>query len=76
MVLDMIVLNTDDGYSAEIPSMKGCESWAHTEEEAIEKTLELLRFYLHVNPDFKFKIDRARKEGNQIVYKVIFNKNL
>ncbi|AFN75143.1 hypothetical protein MROS_1911 [Melioribacter roseus P3M-2] len=76
MVLDLIVLKTDDGYTAEIPSMKGCESWAHSEDEAIDKTLELLRFYLHVKSDFKFKIDRARKEGNQIVYKVIFNKDL
>ncbi|MGK9476645.1 type II toxin-antitoxin system HicB family antitoxin [Melioribacter sp. OK-6-Me] len=74
MVLDLLILKTDDGYTAEIPSMKGCESWAHNEDDAIEKTLELLRFYLQLKPDFKFKIDRARKEGNKVVYKVIFDK--
>ena len=44
MVLDLIVTLTDDGVTAEIPSIKGCECWAHEEEEAIEKCVELLRY--------------------------------
>ncbi len=74
MVLDLIVTKTDDGFSAEIPSLKGCESWAHNEDEVISKTIELFSFYIQASPDFKFKIDRARKEGNTITYKIIFNK--
>lgn len=74
MVLDLIVTKTDDGCSAEIPSIKGCESWAHNEDDSIEKTLELFRFYIKVNKDFKIKVDRARREGNKIVYKIIFDK--
>lgn len=74
MVLDLVITKTDDGFIAEIPSIKGCESWAHTEEDAIEKTLELFKFYIQVEQNFKIKIDRARKEGNKIVYKLIFDK--
>lgn len=74
MVLDLIVVNTDDGFTAEVPTIKGCESWAHTEDDAIEKTLELFRFYIQVEKDFKIKIDLARKEGKRIVYKLIFDK--
>ncbi|MEW6193745.1 MAG: hypothetical protein AB1521_01140 [Bacteroidota bacterium] len=74
MVLDLIVTKTDDGYSAEIPSLKGCESWAHNEDDVINKTLDLFRFYIQANPDFKYKLDRARKEGNVITYKIIFDK--
>lgn len=75
MVLDLIVTKTDDGFTAEIPSLKGCESWAHIEEEAINKTLELFKFYIQADSNLKLKIDKARKEGNKIVYKIIFDKN-
>lgn len=75
MVLDLIVIKTDDGYTAEIPSIKGCESWAHIEDDAINKTIELFKYYIQAKPDFKLKIDKARKEGNKTVYKIIFDKN-
>jgi predicted RNase H-like HicB family nuclease len=32
MILDIIVKKTDDGYIAEIPSLKGCESWDQFKE--------------------------------------------
>lgn len=75
MVLDLIVTKTDDGFTAEIPSIKGCESWAHIEEDAINKTLELFKFYIQAEQNFKIKVDKARKEGNKIVYKIIFDKH-
>lgn len=74
MVLDLIVTKTDDGFTAEIPSIKGCESWAHVEDEAIDKAIELFKFYIQAKPELKLKIDRARKEENRIVYKIIFDK--
>lgn len=74
MVLDLIVTKTDDGFIAEIPSIKGCESWAHIEDDAINKTIELFKFYIRAKPELKLKIDRARKEGNKIIYKIIFDK--
>lgn len=74
MVLDLIVYKSDDGFSTEIPSIKGCESWAHNEDDAISKTLEILRFYIQVDSNFKIKVDLARKEGITKVYKIIFDK--
>jgi predicted RNase H-like HicB family nuclease len=64
---------TDDGYTAEIPSLKGCESWAHDEDTAMDKVLELASFYLKTDIK-KFKVDRARKINNKIIYKLVFNK--
>ena len=74
MVLDLIVTKTNDGFIAEVPTIKGCESWAHQEEEVINKTLELFRFYMQRGNDLKIKLDLARKEGNVFVYKMIFDK--
>lgn len=74
MVLDLHVVHTDDGYSTEVPSIKGCESWAHKEDEAIDKTIELLKYYLHFPDDKKISIDRARREKSLTVYKLIFDK--
>jgi hypothetical protein len=74
VVLDLIVLQTDDGFTTDIPSIKGCESWAHNEDDAISKTLELFRFYIHLEANIKIKIDLARREGFKKVYKIIFDK--
>ncbi len=73
MVIDLIVTKTNDGFTAEVPSLKGCESWAHEEDQVIDKILELSSFYLKL-PVKDLKIDRARKEKNKIIYKLIFDK--
>ena len=75
MVLDLIVSKTNDGYTGEIPSISGCESWAHTEDEVIEKTIELLYFYVSLDPDTELIVDKARRMGNKTVYKLVFDKN-
>ncbi len=74
MVLDLVVIDTGDGFSAEAPSVNGCECWAHEEEEAINKTVELLRFYLNLSSDTEIKIDKARKSKNKSTYKLVFEK--
>jgi predicted RNase H-like HicB family nuclease len=68
------VIRTDDGYTAEVPSLKGCESWAHTEVEVIDKTVDLLKFYMRMDAGRKIKIDKARREGDFTVYKLVFDK--
>jgi len=73
MVIDLVVTKTNDGYTAEVPSIKGCESWAHDEDTVIEKITELSSFYLKISAK-QIKIDRARKEENTIIYKLIFDK--
>ncbi len=74
MVIDLITYSTDDGYNCDVPSIKGCESWAHTEDEVIEKTLEIVKFYLKLTDSDKIRIDKARKEENKTIYKIIFDK--
>lgn len=76
MVLDLIIIKTDDGVTAEIPSLKGCESWAHEEDEVIEKSIELLKFYLNLSDETEIKIDKARGNKFKTIYKLVFNKDL
>jgi hypothetical protein len=76
MVLDLVVTKTDDGVTAEIPSIKGCECWAHKEDEAIDKSVELLRFYNNLDSDVEIKIDKARGTKTKIIYKLVFKKDL
>lgn len=74
MVIDLVITKTDDGYDAEIPSLAGCESWAHKEEDVIEKSLELVRFYLNISDDEEIKVDKAYKREGSEIYKLVFEK--
>jgi hypothetical protein len=73
LILDLLVIKSDDGYTTDVPSIKGCDSWAHEEEEAISKTIELVKYYLQ-SPDLKIRIDLARREKPITIYKLIFDK--
>lgn len=73
MILDIIVNKSNDGYTAEIPSIKGCESWAHDEETVLQKIVELASFYLDTKKE-RFKLDKSSVRFNTSVYKLIFNK--
>jgi len=75
MTLDVIVTKTNDGFTAEIPSLNGCESWAHDEDTVLSKILELASFYLKTDIK-KFKLDKARRVKNHSVYKLVFNKSV
>ena len=74
MILDRVLNKTDDGCTAEIPSLKGCECWAHDEDTAMNKILELAAYYLKTDVK-KFKLDKARGTRNKIVYKLVFHKS-
>ncbi len=74
MVIDLVVTIEEDGFSAEVPSLKGCESWAHSEDEAITNAIELTRFYANIDVDIEIKVDLARRSKKKIVYKLIFDK--
>jgi len=75
VVLDILVKKTNDGFTAEIPSLSGCESWAHDEDTVLSKILELAAFYLKTDIK-KFKVDKARKVKDHSVYKLVFNKSV
>lgn len=75
MVIDLVVTIEEDGFSAEVPSLKGCESWAHSEDEAITNVVELTRFYINLHDEIEIKVDLARKSKMKKVYKLIFDKD-
>ena len=74
MILDIVIEKTDDGCTAEIPSLKGCEVWAPDEDTVIDKVIDLASYYLKTEKK-KFKIDKARGTRNKIIYKLVFDKN-
>ncbi|MGE5432565.1 MAG: type II toxin-antitoxin system HicB family antitoxin [Syntrophomonadaceae bacterium] len=73
MTLTLVVTKTDDGFTGEVPTIKGCESWAHDLDTAIDKTLDMVAFYLKLEQAY-FAMDMIRKSGNKTFYKIIFNK--
>jgi len=75
LILDVIVHKTDDGVTAEIPSLKGCESWAHDEDTVLDKILELAAYYLKMDSKEKLKLDKARGSRNKTVYKLVINRS-
>jgi predicted RNase H-like HicB family nuclease len=75
MIVDVVVTKTNDGFTAEIPSLSGCESWAHDEDTVLSKILELAAFYLKTDIK-KFKLDKARRLKNRSIYKLVFNKSV
>lgn len=74
MLLDIIVRRSDDGFTAEAPSLKGCETWAANEEEVLEKILALAKYYLKLDDSAPMRIDKARGTFNKKIYKLVFNK--
>lgn len=74
MVLDIVLNKSDDGCTAEIPSLKGCECWAHDEDTVMNKILDLAAYYLKTDVK-KFKVDKARGTRTKIIYKLVFDKN-
>jgi predicted RNase H-like HicB family nuclease len=74
MVLDIVVNKTNDGYTAEIPSLKGCESWAADEDTVLKNILDLAAYYLKSDNKKQFKLDRARSFNNRTIYKLVFFK--
>jgi len=74
LVIDMIVTNEADGFNAEVPSLKGCESWAHSEDDAIKNVIELTRYYISLNEKTEIKVDLARRSGRKKIYKLVFDK--
>jgi len=76
MVIDLVVNKGLDGYSADVPSLSGCEAWAHTEDEVLEKIIDMVIFFLGLQNKKQIKLDLARREEDNKIYKIIIpNKN-
>lgn len=74
MILNIHINKTDDGFDALVPSIKGCESWGASEEEALEKILENVRYYLKLPKTAMVKVDKAKDNFHEKIYKLVFDK--
>lgn len=74
MILDIHVYRSDDGFTAEIPSLKGCEKWNHSEDELLVEIVDLAKYYLKLTDETKVKIDKSSVRNNLSIYKMIFDK--
>lgn len=74
MILDVVVSRELDGYNALVKSVKGCENWAPTEEEALDGLIPVIRFYLNLTDSDLLKYDRARGDATKRIYKLVIEK--
>ncbi|MCE1190322.1 MAG: hypothetical protein LWX56_14430 [Ignavibacteria bacterium] len=74
MILDVQVIHTSDGFTAEVTSLRGCESWAASEDEAVEKVVDLARYYLNLPSHRTIRLDKVRDNFKTKQYKMIFDK--
>jgi predicted RNase H-like HicB family nuclease len=72
MILDLIVRKEIDGFSAKVPSLQGVETWAHTEDDALDKILDMLVFYFNLSDKKEISVDRTAKKKDTLHYKLIF----
>lgn len=67
----VVTRKTWEGVDAEIPSIRECETWAKTEEEALEKLMERIKYFLSLPEKTKCILDRSRKEDGETYYTLI-----
>ena len=71
MQLQIVTRRTLDGIEASVPSIRECETWGSTEEEALAKLLDLLRYFLQLKEGFSHRPDRSRREGDETYYTLV-----
>jgi predicted RNase H-like HicB family nuclease len=74
LILNIHITKTDDGFDAHVPCIKGCESWAASEDEALERILENVRYYLKLPKTTIVKVDKTKDNFRDKVYKLVFDK--
>ena len=60
-----------DGVDASLPSIRECEAWGSTEEEALERLLERVAYFLRLPVRFRHTLDRARVEEGVTYYSLV-----
>ena len=73
MILDIVIEKTNDGFNADAPSLRECDTWAHDEETVINNILERVSYFLRIDQKL-FKLDKARRENNFTIYKLVIDK--
>ncbi len=73
MILDIVIEKTNDGFNADVPSLRECDTWAHDEETVINNILGRVSYFLRIDQKL-FKLDKARRENNFTIYKLVIDK--
>jgi hypothetical protein len=60
-----------DGVDASVPSIRECETWARSEDEALERLLERVAYFLRLPVDFEHRIDLQRREDGETWYTLV-----
>ena len=67
----IVVEKRFDGVDASIPSIRECEAWAATEEDALAALHDRLAFFLQRETGFRHDLDFMRREDGKTFYKLI-----
>ena len=68
MQFQLVTRKAYTGVDACVPSIAECETWAETEEEALNALLERLAYFLNLRADFKHHLDILRREDGDTYY--------
>jgi hypothetical protein len=71
MHLRIVTRRAIEGIEACVPSIRECETWAKTEEEALAGLLERIAFFLNLPANFKHKLDLSRREEGETFYTLV-----
>jgi tRNA A37 threonylcarbamoyltransferase TsaD len=67
----IVIEKTITGVDASVPSIRECETWAATEDDAIASLLDRLAFFLQLQPGFRHLLDFMREEDGKRYYKLM-----
>ncbi len=59
-----------DGYTASVPSIKGCEVWDKEYEVVLNKIINLLAYYLKFDKDFTYRLDIIQNTKELVSYTI------
>lgn len=68
MQLRIVTRNTCDGVDASAPSIRECETWARTEDVALERLLERIGYFLQLTEHYRHSLDRQHRENGETWY--------
>jgi len=71
MQFQVVTRTSIEGIIASVPSIRECETWAHTEDEALDKLLERFAYFVGKSFPFQHKLDLSRKEDGEKFYTLV-----
>lgn len=70
MTLHIDIKKEIDGYTAKVPTIKGCETWSDEYEAALSKIINLIAYYLKLDKNFKYRLDITLNSPELVSYTI------